>query len=95
MMWPRLLKYSTYIADCWQLHLLASYDMSMNMCRCQFLVAGRVDDKGKFLRLADVDVPEEIAEEVSYEASNACVSALNLEAQHTPSPSSVVNRSSV
>ena len=27
---------------------------------CTFLVAGRVDDGGKFLTLADVDVPEEI-----------------------------------
>jgi len=27
-------------------------------------VAGRVDDKGKFLRLTDVDIPEEVADEV-------------------------------
>jgi len=34
---------------------------------CRFLVAGRVDDKGKFLRLTDVDIPEEVADEGLFE----------------------------
>lgn len=31
---------------------------------CQFLVAGRAGDDGKFLTLKDVDVPSEIADQV-------------------------------
>ncbi len=49
---------------------------SVDACSCQFLVAGRVDDQGKFLRLADVDIPEELSKEVGSPQSHDTLTRL-------------------